>query len=208
MKLEGLRQEAAVMTKNASGSRIFIGSHLFVPYRPKEPTKLIRTYRLRQAAQPLPLSIRSAFDIIIHMSFPSWALLGLASGLFAALVAVFGKIGLDKMDPTLSSAMRGAFMFVTLSLVAVFTGKLSELHTLQGRPLFFIVLAGIAGGLSWLCYFWALRLCKAGHVASLDRLSIVFVVLLAAVFLGEKLTWKSGIGAVIMAIGAALIALA
>lgn len=142
------------------------------------------------------------------MQFPAWAVLGLASGLFASLVAVFGKIGLDKVDPTLSSAVRAVFMFATLGLIAVFTGKLSELHTLQGRPLLFIVLAGIAGGLSWLCYFWALRLGKASHIASLDRLSIVFVVLLAAVFLGEKLSWKSGGGAVLMAIGALLITLA
>lgn len=135
-------------------------------------------------------------------------MLGLASGLFAALVTVFGKIGLDKVDPTLSSAVRAVFMFATLGLVAVFTGKLSELNTLQGRPLLYIVLAGIAGGLSWLCYFWALRLGKASHVTSLDRLSIVFVILLAAVFLGEKLTWKSGAGAALMALGAVLITLA
>jgi len=142
------------------------------------------------------------------MQFPLWAVLGLASGLFAALVAVFGKIGIDRIDPTLASTVRAVFMFATLGLVTVFTGKLSELHTLQGRPLLYILLAGMAGGLSWLCYFWALRLGKASHVASLDRLSIVFVILFAAVFLGEKLTWKSGLGGALMALGALLITLA
>jgi transporter family protein len=142
------------------------------------------------------------------MNLPLWPVLGLASAVFAALVTVFGKIGLDRIDPTLSSAVRALFMFATLALVAAFTGKLSGLGALSGKPLVYIVLAGIAGGLSWLCYFWALRLGKAGPVASLDRLSLIFVIVLAALFLGEKLTWKSGLGGILMTIGALLVTLA
>lgn len=133
---------------------------------------------------------------------PLWIPLGLASAVFAALVAVLGKVGLDKTDPTLATTARAAVMFAVLLAVAAATGKLSGLSTLQGRPLLFIFLAGLAGALSWLCYFWALRIGGAGQVAALDRLSIVFVVALAAVFLGEKLTWTTALGALLMAAGA------
>lgn len=136
---------------------------------------------------------------------PLWLPLALASAFFAALVAVFGKLGLDRVDTTVATAARAAVMFVTLAAVVVSTGKLSQLSSITGRPLLYVVLAGLAGALSWLCYFAALKLGRASQVAVVDRLSIVFVILLAALFLSEKLTWKSGLGSVLVAAGAILI---
>lgn len=137
----------------------------------------------------------------------TWLTLALLSALFAALVAVFGKIGLEGVDTTVATAVRAGIMFAALLAFAAALGKLPEIRTVSGRPLLFIVLAGLAGAASWLFYFWALKIGDASKVAPIDRLSMVFVVILAVVFLGEKLALKGWIGAALMAAGAVLIAL-
>jgi len=138
----------------------------------------------------------------------SWLIFGLLSALFAALVAIFGKLGLGKIDTTLATTARAAVMFVFLLLTTGFMGKLSGLGSIDAKGWFYIILAGVAGALSWLCYFWALRIGRASQVAPIDRLSVVFVIILAALFLGEKIGWKSGVGATLVTVGAILIALA
>jgi transporter family protein len=134
--------------------------------------------------------------------FPSWLPLALASAFFAALVAIFGKLGLDKVDTTLATTVRAAVMLVVLTVVTAATGRFSHWSEITGQPLLFIILAGLAGALSWLCYFLALRIGRTAQVAAIDRLSLVFVVLLAVLFLGERFTWKIGLGAAIMTVGA------
>jgi transporter family protein len=136
-----------------------------------------------------------------------WLPLALLSAVFAALVAVFAKVGLEKVDTTVATAARAAVMFVVLLAVVAATGKLGGLQAVQGKALLFVVLAGLAGAASWLFYFWALRVGDASKVAPIDRLSLVFVVLLAALFLGEKVGMKTGLGAALMTAGAVLIAL-
>jgi transporter family protein len=141
------------------------------------------------------------------MNFPIWILLGLGSAFSAALVAIFGKLGLEKVDTTLATTARAAVMFLLLLIFVAATGRLTALGSISGRALLFIVLAGVAGAASWLFYFWGLKLGPANGLVAMDRLSIVMVVILAAIFLGEKLTWTVAAGAALMVGGAILIAL-
>jgi transporter family protein len=135
-----------------------------------------------------------------------WLLLAILSAFFAALVAIFGKLGVDEIDPTVATLARSAVMFLVVLLATAAGGKLGGLSGIQGRPLLSVALAGVAGAVSWLFYFWALRLGKASQVATIDRLSLVFVIVLAAFFLGERVTPRSAFGAVLVVIGAILVA--
>lgn len=138
---------------------------------------------------------------------PIWILYALLSAVFAALVAIFGKIGIKDLDTTLATTVRSFIMAAFLFFVSLFLGKLPLLRTIQHKSLLFIILAGVAGALSWLFYFYALKYGKASGVAAVDRLSVVFVLILAILFLSEKLTWQSGVGALLVTAGAILFAL-
>jgi bacterial/archaeal transporter family protein len=137
----------------------------------------------------------------------SWIILALLSAVFAALVAVFGKIGIKGIDSTLATSVRAVVMAVFLVIVALGLGKAKLLHTIEHRTLLFIVFSGISGALSWLFYFFALKSGPATGVAALDRMSVVFVLILAALFLGEHLTWKTGFGGILITAGAVLMTL-
>ena len=132
----------------------------------------------------------------------SWIIYALLSAVFAALVAVFGKIGLKGLDSTLATTIRSIVMAVFLVVVSFSLGKFAFLGAFTSKAVVFIILSGIAGALSWLFYFFALRSGPAPSVAALDRLSVVFVLILAVLFLGEHFTWKSGLGALLITIGA------
>jgi bacterial/archaeal transporter family protein len=137
-----------------------------------------------------------------------WLILALLSALTAALVAIFGKLGLKGVDTTLATAVRSVIMAVFLVSAAGALGKFQgfSLSTFDGKGWLYIILAGVAGALSWLFYFWALKLGPAGAVAAIDRLSIVFVVIVAALVLGEAFTKYTGAGALLVVAGALLIA--
>ncbi|MFA5052413.1 MAG: EamA family transporter [Patescibacteria group bacterium] len=132
----------------------------------------------------------------------SWIIFAILSAVFAALVAIFGKMGISNLDTTLATTVRSVVMAVFLVVTSLLLGKARLLSTIHPRALLFIVLAGIAGAMSWLFYFFALRSGPAPSVAALDRLSVVFVLILAVLFLGEHFTWKSGLGALLITIGA------
>lgn len=136
-----------------------------------------------------------------------WVIYAFLSAGFAALVAIFGKLGLKGIDPTLATTLRAIIMAGLLFAVSLAFKKFDgfSFSALSGREWSYIILAGIAGALSWLFYFTALRSGNAGAVSAIDRLSIVFVVILAALFLGEAFTWKIGLGAAFIALGAFLI---
>jgi len=134
-----------------------------------------------------------------------YLLLALLSALTAALVAMFGKMGLQGVDSVLATTVRGIIMAVVLTIVSVATGRFATIGTISGRAWWMIMLAGISGAASWLAYFLALKFGPATHVAAVDRLSIVFVIALAALFLGESFTWKLALGGTFMAMGAILI---
>jgi len=137
----------------------------------------------------------------------SWIIFALLSALFAALVAIFGKMGIGSIDTTLATTVRSAIMFGFLLVVSLFSGVFQNIKQIDSKSLGIIALSGIAGALSWLFYFYALKKGPASGVAALDRLSVVFVIFLAFLFLGENLTLKSVAGAILITIGAILFAL-
>lgn len=140
---------------------------------------------------------------------PVWLIFGLLSAFFAALVAIFGKIGLVNIDATLATAVRGTIMAIFLIAVVLVQGKWIGLPDLisQKKGLFFIVLSGIAGALSWLCYFFAIQHGEIAKVAPIDKLSVVIAVVVAVLFLGERLSLVNAIGVIAIAGGSLLVAL-
>ena len=134
------------------------------------------------------------------MNWISWALL---SAFFAGLTAVLAKIGVTGVDSNLATAVRTTIVLLFTWSIAfcVNPNATSALSKLSHRAWIFLVLSGVATGLSWLCYFRALQLGPASRVAPIDKLSVVLVILFAAVFLGERLTWGKGIGGLLILAG-------
>lgn len=136
-----------------------------------------------------------------------WLIYAFLSAITAALVAIFAKLGLKDIDSTLATTVRAIIMAGFLILVSFFLKKFQgfSMNSFSSRDWILIALSGIAGALSWLFYFFALKYGLASRVAAIDRLSIVFVIVLAGLFLGETFGWKAGLGAILMAAGAILI---
>ena len=139
----------------------------------------------------------------------NWLVFAFLSAIMAALVAIFAKMGLKGIDSTLATTIRSIIMAVFLTLVSFFLKKFQgfSLKSFDSKDWLLIVLAGIAGALSWLFYFLALKTGLVTKVVVIDRLSLVFVIILAALFLGEHLGWKMVLGALFMIIGAIIITL-
>ena len=138
------------------------------------------------------------------MNWLTWSLL---SALFAGLTAILAKIGIKDVDSNLATAVRTAVVLVFAWSVALATGPAGAVFTLSKRTWLFLTLSGLATGLSWLCYFRALQLGDASKVAPIDKLSVVFVLILAAIFLHESLTLKTALGGTLIAAGAVVLAL-
>lgn len=138
-----------------------------------------------------------------------WVIFAFLSALSAAAVAVFGKLGLKSVDSTLATTVRAIIMAAFLVAVSLALGKFRGFSgaSLSQRDWVLISLSGVAGALSWLFYFFAIKHGVTTSVVAIDKLSVVFVVVLAVIFLGEALTWKVGAGAALMTAGALLIAL-
>jgi transporter family protein len=137
------------------------------------------------------------------MNWFAWALL---SALFAGLTAILAKVGVAGVDSNLATAIRTTVVFVFAWGIALAMTNLTVLRTLPHRTWLFLVLSGLATGLSWLCYFRALQLGEASRVAPVDKLSVVFVIVLAAVFLREQLTWQQLAGGALIVTGAVILA--
>jgi transporter family protein len=138
-----------------------------------------------------------------------WLLFAFLSSITAALVAIFGKLGLKNIDSTLATTIRSVIMAGFLIIISLFLKKFQgfSLSVLSSKDWLLILLAGFAGALSWLFYFFALKTGFASKVVAIDRLSLVFVIILASIFLGETLGWKSVLGGLLMIFGAILISL-
>jgi transporter family protein len=130
-----------------------------------------------------------------------WWIFALLSAFFAALTAIFAKIGIKGVDTDLATAIRTAVILVIAWGIAFFRGGTSTISTLTKHNMLFLVLSGIATGLSWIFYFKALQLGKISQVAPVDKLSVALAILLAMIFLGETLTWKNATGASLIIIG-------
>jgi len=137
------------------------------------------------------------------MNWITWAVL---SAVFAGATAVLVKAGVADLNSHLATAIRTTVVLLfTWGFAAVFVRPLS-LVEIPRRAWLFLILSGIATALSWICYFRALQLGEASRVAPVDKLSVVFAILLAAWFLKERLTWQHGVGGALIIAGAMLLA--
>jgi len=138
----------------------------------------------------------------------NWLIFALLSSVFAALTAILAKIGIKNVDSNLATAVRTLVILLFAWGIVLFQGTVKQLGSVSKFSLLFLVLSGITTGLSWLFYFRALQLGRASQVAPIDKLSLVFTIILAAVFLKEKVTPMVFFGGLFMAIGAILVGLA
>jgi len=138
-----------------------------------------------------------------------WLIYAIFSAITAALVAIFGKIGLQGMDSGAATAIRAAIMAFFLIGVAFFQGKGEQIQNILGdkRALLWITLSGVAGALSWLFYFLALKYGKVSQVAPVDKLSVVIATALAIIFLHEKISLTASGGILMITIGVIMVAL-
>jgi transporter family protein len=141
---------------------------------------------------------------MIAMTWIGWALL---SALFAAATALLAKVGVAHVDSNLATAIRTTVVLVFAWAIALALGKHGEIRMLDRRTLLFLVLSGMATGLSWLCYFRALQLGPASRVAPLDKLSVPLVMVFAWLLLGEKLTVPTVAGGLLITAGAVVMVL-
>lgn len=139
----------------------------------------------------------------LALSWPFWALL---SAVFAALTAVFAKIGVEAVNSNMATFIRTVVIVVAAAVVVLATNSWQVPGSISSRTWLFLVLSGLATGASWFCYFHALKLGDAGRVAPIDKLSVVFVAVFAVLFLGEKLSLPNWLGVGLIAAGAILVA--
>jgi bacterial/archaeal transporter family protein len=138
------------------------------------------------------------------MQWLFWALL---SALFAGSTAVLAKIGVTGLNSNVATAIRTAVVLLLATAISVVTHRPSDLASIAFRGWFFLAVSGVATGLSWLCYFRALQLAEVAKVAPIDKLSVVVALILSMVFLGETLTLRETFGALLIVIGAIVIAI-
>ena len=138
-----------------------------------------------------------------------WLFYAVLSAIAAALVSVFGKIGLQGLDANTATVIRAVIMALFLTGVLVFQGNFSHISEILSnrRALLFITLSGIAGALSWLFYFVALKYGKVSQVAPVDKLSVVLATVIAVIFLQESLSLTAGAGIGLITIGIVMVAL-
>ena len=130
-----------------------------------------------------------------------WAVYALFSALFAALTSILAKIGVENINSNLATAIRTVVVLVMAWVVVFGTGAQEGLGLISRRNLLFLILSGIATGLSWLCYYRALQMGPASRVIPIDKSSVVFGMILAFIVLKETLTIKAVIGGSLIAIG-------
>ncbi|GAA4088867.1 EamA family transporter [Mucilaginibacter panaciglaebae] len=130
-----------------------------------------------------------------------WWIYALLSALFAALTAIFAKIGIKGVDTDLATAIRTVVVIILAWAIVFVRGANSSIGTLTRQNWTFLILSGCATGLSWICYFKALQMGKVSQVAPVDKLSVALAIILAAVFLGESISLKTGIAAALIISG-------
>ncbi len=136
----------------------------------------------------------------------TWLVWAVLSALFAAATALLAKLGVANVDPNLATAIRTSVVVVFAWTIALSLGTHAGLIHVGRRSWVFLIASGLATGLSWICYFRALSMGEASKVAPIDKLSVVFVVLLAWPLLGETITFAKGAGVLLIAAGAIVLA--
>jgi transporter family protein len=137
----------------------------------------------------------------------TWLVWALLSACFAALTAVFAKVGVEKIAPDVATLIRTIVILVVLSGIVLATGQYRLIAATSPRTYLFLALSGLATGASWLCYFRALHIGDAARVAPIDKLSVVLVAAFGVTFLGEKLSPINWLGVALIAAGAWLVSL-
>ncbi|GIQ76332.1 EamA family transporter [Bradyrhizobium sp. RD5-C2] len=136
----------------------------------------------------------------------SWQVWAFLSAIFAALTAIFAKVGVEGINSDLATLIRTVIVLITLSAILFATGQFAQAGPISGKSWLFLLLSGLGTGASWICYFRALKLGPATLVAPIDKLSVVLVALFGAVFLGERPSAYGWIGIALISAGAVLIA--
>ena len=136
----------------------------------------------------------------------SWAFWAVLSALFAALTAIFAKVGVENVGSDFATFIRTLVISAALVAILTATKGWQDFSSVPRRSYLFLVLSGLATGASWICYFRALKLGDAARVAPIDKMSVMLVALFAVLFLGEKLSIQNWLGIGLMALGAFLIA--
>ena len=136
----------------------------------------------------------------------SWQVWAVLSAVFAALTAIFAKIGVENVNSDLATFIRTIVVIVTLGFLLALTGEFQSQAKISPRTYLFLLLSGLGTGASWLCYFRALKIGEAAKVAPIDKLSVVLVALFGVLFLGEKLSAPNWLGVALIAVGALLVA--
>ena len=139
-------------------------------------------------------------------ALPAWLVFSLGSALFAGLTAILGKLGVTGLNSNLATLVRTVVIFLVTSAIVSLRGEWAWPRDVSARPFAFLVASGVATGLSWLCYYRALQLAPASLVAPVDKLGVVFAILLGVVVLGESFTWLQVLGAALIVVGALIIA--
>ncbi|WP_112662803.1 EamA family transporter [Microvirga flavescens] len=142
----------------------------------------------------------------MRSAFLSWQFWALLSAAFAALTAIFAKVGVEQINSDFATLIRTAIIFLVLGAILTASGQWQSLGSISGRTYVFLTLSGLATGASWLCYFRALKLGDAARVAPIDKLSVVLVAVFGVIFLGERLSAPNWLGVALIATGAVLVA--
>lgn len=137
----------------------------------------------------------------------TWYLWALLSAGFAALTAIFGKVGVENVGADFATLLRSVVILGAIAGIVTISGQWQDLRTISGKTYLFLALSGLATAASWLCYFAALKMGDASRVAPLDKLSVVLVAVFGAAFLGEKLSSVNWLGVALIASGAVLVAI-
>ena len=136
----------------------------------------------------------------------SWQFWALLSATFAALTAIFAKVGVEQVNSDFATFIRTVVILLVLGAILVGTGQWQPPMSVSGRTYVFLLLSGLATGGSWLCYFRALKIGDAARVAPIDKLSVVLVAVFGVLFLGERLSSANWLGVALIAGGAVLVA--
>ena len=140
-------------------------------------------------------------------AYQSWQFWAVLSAVFAALTAIFAKIGVEDINSDVATFIRTIVVLIGFTLVLYSTGQFTQPGPISTKSWIFLALSGLGTGASWLCYFRALKLGPETLVAPIDKLSVVLVALFGVVFLGERPSLNGWMGIVLIAAGAALIAI-
>ncbi|RBP04192.1 transporter family protein [Roseiarcus fermentans] len=138
--------------------------------------------------------------------FASWQAWAILSAAFAALTAIFAKVGVENVGSDFATFIRTIVILCAAGAILAITGQWQPLNSVSPKSWLFLALSGLATGFSWLCYFRALKLGDAARVAPIDKLSVVLVATFGVLFLGEKLAPQNWLGVALIAAGAILVA--